>query len=291
MVTPEARVKILDFGLAKAVAIAESDSGATLTMGATEPGIILGTVPYMSPEQARGAVVDYRSDQFSFGLVLYEMATGRRAFRRETAVQTLTAILTEEAASIGAHVPPPLRWVIERCLLKDPRLRYGATSDLHREIACLRDNLPEISNAIPRSDLQPPGAKRHIPIAAAAAISVTAGVLGTWLWLERETTNLASQRYTPLAAEAAAEGFPSWSANGRTVAYSADVAGTYQIFTRSLESAIPAQITRSVRDCIYPFWSPSGSRIYYISRGTSRTELWSVGAAGGREAMRLLRKA
>jgi serine/threonine protein kinase len=281
MVTPDARVKILDFGLAKAVAIAEDDSAATVTMTATEPGIVLGTVPYMSPEQARGTTVDYRSDQFAFGLILYEMASGKQAFRRDTAAQTLSAILTEEAPPMDAGLPPPLRWIIARCLAKDPSSRYAATSDLHREIACLRDNLPEVSNAIPRSALQPLRAKRQIPIAAAAAISLTAGVLATWLWLQRPTTNLASQRYTPLAAEAAAEGFPSWSTNGKTVAYSADVAGIYQIFTRSLESATPAQITRSLRDCIYPFWSPSGSRIYYISRDTARTELWSVGAAGG----------
>src|SRR3989442_13896614 len=111
------------------------------------------------------------------------MATGKKRFRRDRAVQTLAGILAEEAPPIHAGIPPPLRWIIARCLAKDPRSRYAATSDLHREIACLRDNLPEISNAIPGSALQPPGAKRHIPIAAAAAISVTAGVLGTWLWL------------------------------------------------------------------------------------------------------------
>jgi serine/threonine protein kinase len=106
------RVKILDFGLAKPAGDADPD--ATLG-GGTEPGLIVGTVSYMSPEQARGGVVDFRSDQFAFGAILYEMATNERAFLRDSPIQTLLAITTEEPP-LPRNLPPPLRWVVERCL-------------------------------------------------------------------------------------------------------------------------------------------------------------------------------
>ena len=109
MLTPEGRVKILDFGLAKQSAIPVAADEETLTVRQTEPGMIVGPVNYMSPEQATGKPVDPRSDQFSFGLVLYEMAAGKRAFEKKESVQTLSAILTEEPEPIAAKIPPPLR--------------------------------------------------------------------------------------------------------------------------------------------------------------------------------------
>ncbi len=104
----------------------------------------------MSPEQARGAAIDYRTDQFSLGLTLYELLTGRQAFRAETAPQTLAAILEDEAepiAKLNPRVPAPLRWVIERCLAKDARQRYESTTDLARELRTMRDRLSEFSTS------------------------------------------------------------------------------------------------------------------------------------------------
>ena len=95
----------------------------------------MGTVGYMSPEQAMGASVDYRSDQFSLGSILYEMATGLRAFQRASAPQTLTAIIQDEPepiAAVNARIPAPLRWTVQRCLAKEPRNRYASTEDLAR---------------------------------------------------------------------------------------------------------------------------------------------------------------
>jgi len=122
MMTREGRVKILDFGLAKPL-LPKTGGSEDLTASAalTESGIIVGTVHYMSPEQASGLPTDFRSDQFSLGLVLY--ATGKQAFARNTPVQTLSAIVGEEPtpiATLNPAVPPPLRWVIERTLAKDP---------------------------------------------------------------------------------------------------------------------------------------------------------------------------
>jgi eukaryotic-like serine/threonine-protein kinase len=137
--------------------------------------MILGTVSYMSPEQARGQPADYRSDQFSFGLVLYEMATGRKAFARPETVQTMSAILTEEPPPIERKIPAPLRWAIDRCLAKDPADRYESTRDLFRDLRHLRDHLSEASASVPVPAAASPAAwrrsfRRVLPVAAALGL-------------------------------------------------------------------------------------------------------------------------
>jgi predicted ATPase len=147
MVSHDGFVKILDFGLAKLASPSGEGSDMSSTCASqTAPGLVLGTVGYMSPEQASGHQPDFRSDQFSFGLVLYEMVTGKRAFQRSTAAETLVAILREQAEPIGMHnrdAPAPLCWVIERCLAKEPDKRYVSTRDLARELAAIRDRFSE----------------------------------------------------------------------------------------------------------------------------------------------------
>src|SRR5882762_7899787 len=147
MVSHDCFVKILDFGLAKHGAPSGEHSDIFDTsMSLTGPALGLGTVGYMSPEQAGGRPLDFRSDQFSFGLVLYEMVTGKRAFRRSTAAETLVAILREQAEPIVAQnrdAPAPLCWAIERCLAKEPDKRYVSTRELARELAAIRDRFSE----------------------------------------------------------------------------------------------------------------------------------------------------
>jgi len=104
----------------------------------------------MSPEQARGQVVDFRSDQFSFGAIVYEMATGRQAFRRDSPPQTLTAIIEappEPLSSLNPSFPAPARWIVERCLEKQPAERYASTVDLARELHNVRDRLQEMASS------------------------------------------------------------------------------------------------------------------------------------------------
>jgi predicted ATPase/serine/threonine protein kinase len=145
MVSHDGLVKILDFGLAK-LAVSSGQRSDMLTTSVTPSGLVLGTVGYMSPEQAGGQRPDFRSDQFSFGLVLYEMVTGKRAFQRSTTAETLVAILREQAEPIGVQnrdVPAPLCWVIERCLAKEPDKRYASTRDLARELEAIRERFSE----------------------------------------------------------------------------------------------------------------------------------------------------
>ncbi len=146
MVAPDGTAKVLDFGLAKLLApqqASKSDSPTELTL----ESVVMGTVGYMSPEQATGSEVDFRTDQFSFGAVLYEMVTGQPAFRKDTHAETLAAILRDQPNGIGdqtLQVPVPCIWIIERCLAKDRAKRYHSTVDLARDLAAIRDHLVDM---------------------------------------------------------------------------------------------------------------------------------------------------
>jgi len=145
MISGDATAKILDFGLAKPVRVKDTpDSDASTSI--TEHRTVMGTVGYMSPEQSTGDEVDFRSDQFSFGSVLYEMVTGSPAFRKKTHAETTAAILRDEPERLGSRMlqaPPPFLWIVERCLAKDPKERYASTQDLARDLAAVRDRLAE----------------------------------------------------------------------------------------------------------------------------------------------------
>ncbi|HEX7254257.1 MAG TPA: protein kinase, partial [Thermoanaerobaculia bacterium] len=229
ILSKEGFVKILDFGLAKLDERAPSSEGPTMTAGApqTEPGTVMGTVGYMSPEQAAGQPLDFRTDQFSFGSILYEMATGNRAFQRRTGVETLAAILREEPPPVektNPAAPPPLRWIIERCLAKEPDDRFASTRDLARDLRSVRDHLSETSAGVAVAATVH---RRRLtwlaPTLVALLVGLAAGVLGTREFLHGSRTTAPSfQRLTFRRGTITGGRF---AADGKTVVYAASWAG------------------------------------------------------------------
>ena len=280
LVTREGRVKILDFGLAKSIT-SRPAGDATLTIGITDPGTVVGTVNYMSPEQALGeANLTPQSDQFSFGLVLYELATGKRAFQRGSAPETMTAIIREDAEPLPDCLPAPLRWIVERLLAKEPSERYDSTRDLYRELKQIRDRLSQPTSVqAPAAAVSTPKRKRGLILGAGAVACLAAGSVLTLFLIPTPVAapDLSAYKFTPLSRAEAEERSPQWSPDGKSIAYTTRVHGIMQVFTMPAGTPDAVQLTKADQDCSSPLWSPEGASVYYIS-GDS---LWSVSAAGG----------
>jgi len=282
-VTIDERVKILDFGLAKLTEGASS-SGATSTVLSprTEPGMVVGTVGYMAPEQVRGQPVDHRADIFSFGAVLYEMLTGRRAFRGETAADTMTAILKESPADIadsGMAVPPTLARVVDRCLEKSPASRFQSASDLAFALQALGSDAPSASGlSVPA---ERPAARAKQPWLLVAGVALVAAALtGAVAWSLRPVPALPPVLEVDIAAT------PGHSA-GQTSALSpdgshfvfqaSDAGGRTQLWVRTFESGAVVRLA-GTDDGRNPFWSPDGTQIGFFADG----RLKAVTVASGR---------
>src|SRR2546430_1670317 len=248
MVSKDGFVKILDFGLAKLV---EPESGdlsvmPTLARPETHPGVVMGTVGYMSPEEAGGEPVDFRSDQFSFGSILYEIASGRRSFQRKTAAETMSAIIREDPEPVGKvrpEVPPPLRWIVERCLAKDPDERYASTRDLARDLASVRDHVSEVTGAAePQIDLGPRPLRRarRATVATAALLLILIGTLAGWLAAARRLPKTSAPTFRRLTFRSGQLGNARFTPDGQTIVYRAawagEPAGLYAVRPESPES-------------------------------------------------------
>jgi serine/threonine protein kinase/Tol biopolymer transport system component len=296
MVTKDGRVKIVDFGLAK-IAPVESVRPShrdepTMTMG-TMPGIVLGTVGYMSPEQASGQQTDYRSDQFSFGSILYEMMTGRHAFHRKTGAETLAAIIREEPEPIelvNPSAPAALRWIVERCLSKDPEDRYVSTRDLARDLAVGWQHASEItgtSGSVPK--VGPPEAAKRPFVWPAAAVALGALMVVLVLILsqfQRTTTAENPTRFWITPPESGVfhslgydAGPMTLSPDGRRIAFVAsDPKGKSSIWVRPLDALIAAEIA-GTEGASFPFWSWDSRFLGFFADGKLKKIEVAVGTA------------
>ena len=306
MVTRDGRVKILDFGLARvlpgAVGSGSGSGSGTETMTTlatavssssteymTKSGVVLGTAAYMSPEQARGQEADYRSDQFSFGLIVYEMLEGKQAFARDSSVETMAAIVRDEAEPLKVKVPVPLKWLVERCLEKDPTRRFDSSRDLYQQLRVLRDHFSEaFSSGIQALSPEVAAAQQSVAkrkgfgVGVTLALTILAAGLGggiVW-WLHPKDVQLSDYKYTPFAVNAHS---PLWSPNGKMAVYSGEMGDEEQLFLRTLDSPSPQQLTHSFGGIRPLGWSPDSSHILYLrlTPGTQPNELLSVASVGG----------
>jgi Tol biopolymer transport system component len=273
MVTDEGLVKILDFGLAKLTEdIPNAGAGPTMTMDhdgkpRTEEGYILGTAAYMSPEQAEGRKVDARSDIFSFGAVLYEMLTGRRAFDRGSRIKTLAAVLNEDptfSSASGETVPAELERVLARCLRKDPQRRWQTMSDLKIALQDLKEDSEsgKLKAAAPAGR----GKNRTVLLAAAAVLLVAAAVVIIKL-VGRRPEAPAEFEITPLTFDSGATTWPTVSLDGNLMAYASDREGSrnFDIWVQQVAGGKPLRLTEHPADDWFPSFSPDGSQIAFRS--------------------------
>jgi len=291
LTTREGRVKILDFGLAKLAREETGGEDETRTLGEnlTAPGTTVGTIAYMSPEQARGeSNLTPQSDQFSLGLVLYELASRKRAFRRNTTAEIMTAIIREDAEPLPASVPAPFRWIVERLLHKDPADRYDSTRDLYRELKQVRDRLSEVMSGgiVAAAEPAVPHRSRRqwLAFAAIAAVFAAAGVLAT-VFFARKPHDAANDRYTPIETSLENPADASWSPDGKALIYTAMFEGRRQVYVRYLNAAVSTRLTSLPGVLKALGWAPDGKRVFLAAAnpagGRPAQALFSVSIAGG----------
>jgi serine/threonine protein kinase len=288
------RVRVLDFGLAKLTAsvtpdgVGADEATRTLTVNqpVTEEGVIVGSVPYMSPEQAEGKVVDPRSDIFSFGAVLYEMVTGQRAFRGESRISTLAAIVEKEPqppSAIASTTPLELERLILRCLRKEINRRSQNMSDVRLALEELRDESE--SGKLPRPAVDASASRRpwRWPALAIASLLIAAAAV-IWIYLNRLGTQPRGPNLVRLSPDDGySYGRPAISPDGGFVAYISDRSGDNQLWLQQVGGGDPILLTHSSESVSFPSFFPDGRRILYISTSGDgrRSSIEAISALGG----------
>lgn len=293
MVTNDGRVKILDFGLSKL--IFETSSEASTQIKNTADGVIVGTIPYLSPEQALGQKLDGRSDIFSFGIVLYRILTGRHPFPGNNAVETTTRIVTQAPERWPDEIPIPqrLKRLVMKCLMKDPDSRFQTMGEVIEELKEIRTELQSPSQLASRpvaspqeetvSMIQPVvlPAKvslwRWTPLIATAIIVITAGLLA---WNSSRSRKPHEWKITQITNSMGLDIYPSFSPDGKSIAYCSDHTGSFEIYIKQFTpGGREVQLTSDGEQNFQPAWSPDGGRIAYHS--SKRGGIWVIPSFGG----------
>src|SRR5262245_23256445 len=279
-VTKDGRVKILDFGLAKLKPTQPGvvDTDALTQKRLTDPGVVMGTVGYMSPEQVRGQETDQRSDIFAFGVILYEMLSGQRPFRGASAIEVMNAILKEEPPELcetNTKISPQIERLVRRCLEKRPERRFQTASDLGFAL----EELSALSGArLEAAVVGPARLFGQARLAWAVAAALLLGMLGlTWAYFTRQpTADALEMKSSILPPEKTSFDQVAVSPDGRRLAFTAATGGKVQLWVRAFNSAEVKPLA-GTEGASFPFWSPDSRFIGFFVPG----KLKKIEVSGG----------
>ena len=284
LLTRSGYAKLADFGLAKLFEPPLPPSGADERHADGEAhaaGMVVGTIAYMSPEQAAGKTLDARSDIFSFGVVLYEMLAGRRPFEGATDLETLQTIIHGAPQPLPADVPAALRAIVDKALEKDPAERYQSMREM---VVDLRRLIRQSGETVAPS---PPSGRRWWRAAALILVTLVAGGAAIW-FRTRQPIGSAQPQYTPLTNFADSATSPALSPDGRMLTFirgASTFFGPGQIYVKLLPDGEPVQLTNDDLPKFGPAFSPDGTRIAYatgmLGPETMTMDTWVVPVLGG----------